>query len=77
MPRSDWKFMKDFIFPIPDIKTQKETANLFSAIDNKLELLEKKHQAYEDFKKYLMQQMIINLSYWKRNIKHMKILRSI
>ena len=57
MPRSDWKFMKDFIFPIPDIKTQKETANLFSAIDNKLELLEKKHQAYEDFKKYLMQQI--------------------
>ena len=57
MPRSDWNFMKDFIFPIPDIKTQKETANLFSGIDNKIELLEKKHKAYEDFKKYLMQQI--------------------
>ena len=57
MPRSDWNFMKDFIFHIPDIKTQKETANLFSVIDNKIELLEKKYQAYEDFKKYLMQQI--------------------
>ena len=48
MPRSDWNFMKDFIFPIPDIKTQKETANLFSVIDNKIELLEQKHQYYLD-----------------------------
>ena len=57
MPRSDWNFMKDFIFPIPNIKTQKETSNLFTTIDKKIELLEKKHQKYQDFKKYLMQQI--------------------
>ena len=55
MPRSDWNFMKDFVFSIPDIKTQKETANLFFMIDNKIELLEKKYHCYQDFKKYLMQ----------------------
>lgn len=57
MPRSDWNFMKDFNFPIPNIKTQKETSNFFSAIDKKIELLEKKHHQYNDFKKYLMQQI--------------------
>ena len=57
MPRSDWNFMKNFVFSIPDIKTQKEIANLFSMIDNKIELLEKKYQQYQNFKKYLMQQI--------------------
>ena len=57
MPRSDWNFMKDFVFLIPDIKTQKETANLFSMIDNKIGLLEKKYKFYQDFKKFLMQQI--------------------
>ena len=57
MPRSDWNFMKDFVFTIPDIKTQKEIANLFSMIDNKIELLENKYQQYQNFKKYFMQQI--------------------
>ena len=57
MPSSDWNFMKEFIFTIPGIKTQKEIANLFSIIDNKIELLEKKYNTYQDFKKYLMQQI--------------------
>lgn len=57
MPRSDWNFMKNFVFSIPDIKTQKEIANLFSMIDNKIELLKKKYQQYQNFKKYLMQQI--------------------
>lgn len=57
MPRSDWNFMKEFTFSIPDIKTQKETASLFSMIDNKIELLEKKYRVYQDFKRYLMQEI--------------------
>ena len=55
MPRSDWNFMKEYTFIIPDIQTQKETANLFSIVDNKISLLNKKYQLYQDFKKYLMQ----------------------
>ena len=57
MPRSDWNFMKEFTFSIPDIKTQKETASLFSMIDDKIELLEKKYRVYQDFKRYLMQEI--------------------
>ncbi len=57
MPRSDWNFMKNYIFSIPDLKTQKEMANLFSTIDKKIELLNEKHDFYVKFKKYLMQQI--------------------
>ena len=42
---------------IPTLSEQKKISNLFSAIDNKIELLQKKHQYYQDFKKYLMQQI--------------------
>ena len=31
--------------------------DLFSSIDKKIELLNKKHENYQDFKKYLMQQI--------------------
>lgn len=42
---------------IPTLDEQKKISNFFSAIDNKIELLEKKYQYYQDFKKYLMQQI--------------------
>ena len=42
---------------IPTLDEQKKIAKFFSSIDNKIELLEKKHQYYQDFKKYLMQQI--------------------
>ena len=42
---------------IPTLSEQKKISNLFSAIDNKIELLQKKHQYYQDFTKYLMQQI--------------------
>ena len=43
---------------IPTLDEQKKIAKFFSSIDNKIELLEKKHQYYQDFKKYLMQQIL-------------------
>lgn len=42
---------------IPELSEQNKISNLFSAIDNKIEMLEKKHQYYQDFKKYLMQRI--------------------
>ena len=42
---------------IPELSEQNKISNLFSAIDNKIEILEKKHQYYQDFKKYLMQRI--------------------
>lgn len=42
---------------IPELSEQNKISNLFSAIDNKIGMLEKKHQYYQDFKKYLMQRI--------------------
>lgn len=42
---------------IPELSEQNKISNLFSAIDNKIEMLEKKCQYYQDFKKYLMQRI--------------------
>ena len=42
---------------IPTIEEQNKIVNLFVILDKKVELLEKKYQEYQDFKKYLMQQI--------------------
>ena len=42
---------------IPELSEQKKISNLFSVIDNKIEMLEKKCEYYQDFKKYLMQRI--------------------
>lgn len=42
---------------IPELSEQKKISNLFSAIDNKIEMLEKKCEYYQDFKKYLMKRI--------------------
>ena len=42
---------------IPELSEQNKISNLFSAIDNKIEMLEKKCQYYQVFKKYLMQRI--------------------
>ena len=44
---------------IPSISEQKQIGNFFSAIDNKIELLKKKHQDYQEFKKYLLQNIFL------------------
>ena len=42
---------------IPDIIEQKQISEFLLLIDKKIELLEQKHNYYQDFKKYLMQQI--------------------
>ena len=42
---------------IPPIEEQNKIANLFVILDKKVKLLEMKYQKYQDFKKYLMQQI--------------------
>ena len=51
---------------IPPIEEQNKIANLFVILDKKVTLLEKKYQKYQDFKKYLMQQIFaLNLRFNK------------
>ena len=42
---------------IPTLDEQKRISNFLSALDNKIRLLENKYQYYQDFKRYLMQQI--------------------
>ncbi|WP_296886994.1 restriction endonuclease subunit S [uncultured Methanobrevibacter sp.] len=42
---------------LPPAEEQNNIAKFLQIIDKKIELLEKKHQYYQDFKKYLMQQI--------------------
>ena len=51
---SDLKKMR---IKLPSFKEQNKIASFLSLIDNKIELLEQKHLKYQDFKKYLMQQI--------------------
>ena len=49
--------IKNLNVKIPSKKIQKSISSFLTIIDNKIELLEKKYSQYQDFKKYLMQQM--------------------
>ena len=41
----------------PNLNEQNKISNFLTRLNKKIELLEKKHQCYQDFKKYLMQQI--------------------
>lgn len=49
--------IKNLNVKIPSKKIQKSISSFLTMIDNKIELLEKKYSQYQDFKKYLMQQI--------------------
>ena len=49
--------IKNLKVRIPSEKTQKSISNFLTLIDTKIGLLEKKHDSYVNFKKYLMQQI--------------------
>ena len=50
--------MENFNFNVPqEINEQNKISNFLEAIDEKIKLLEMKHQIYQNFKKYLMQQI--------------------
>ena len=49
--------IKKLEFYYPNLEEQQKISNYLLLIDNKIELLEKKHHEYQNFKKYLMQQI--------------------
>ena len=42
---------------LPSLNEQNKISNFLTSIDKKIDLLERKHQFYQEFKKYLMQQI--------------------
>ena len=51
------KEVENINIKIPCVEEQNKIASFFGAIDKKIELLEKKHKLYQDFKKYSLQQI--------------------
>ena len=47
---------------LPSFKEQEKISKFIESIDNKINLLEQKHHYYQDFKKYLMQQIFTQKS---------------
>ena len=51
------KLIRSIQIQIPPIMEQEKISNFINEIDNKIRLLEQKYKSYQDFKKYLMQQI--------------------
>lgn len=51
------KLIRSIPIEIPSIDEQKNISNFINSIDEKITLLERKLYSYQDFKKYLMQQI--------------------
>lgn len=51
------KEIKKISITVPSLSEQKKISGLFSTIDKKIEILQEKYQYYQEFKKYLMQQI--------------------
>ena len=49
--------IKKLEFKFPELSEQQKISKFLLLIDKKIQFLEKKHTAYQDFKKYLMQQI--------------------
>ena len=57
---------------IPDIGEQNKISEFLSVLNHKIELLEQKYQYYQDFKKYLMQQIFTRKLRFDFNIVKLK-----
>ena len=57
MPRSDWNYMSEYPFHIPQLAEQTKIAEFLSAIDERLELFVEKKKMLEAYKKGVMQKL--------------------
>ena len=58
---------------LPTISEQQKIVSFISNIDKKIDLLERKHQKYQDFKKYLMQQIFVQKLRFNENCDEIKL----
>lgn len=58
MPRSDWGFVSEFAFVIPEVEEQRKIAAVLQTCDEKITLLQQKLAALQQQKKGLMQRLL-------------------
>ena len=61
MPRADWQYVKDFQLFIPEITEQQAIADILSAADKEIDLLEQELVQQEQKKKSLMQLLLTGI----------------
>ena len=61
MPRADWHYLKDFRIKIPELKEQQAIADILTAADQEIDLLEQELAQQEKKKKSLMQLLLTGI----------------
>ena len=54
----NYQQIRAFVIPLPSVYEQEKIADILSATDEKIEVLEEKKKVYRDIKKGLMQQLL-------------------
>ena len=67
--------IKNLKIKMPSEKTQESISNFLTSIDVKIRLLEKKYNYYQDFKKFLMQQIFAQKLRFDKYNKDQKVIR--
>ena len=62
MPRADWRYMKKFLLHIPSLKEQQAIADILSAADKEIDLLEQELVQQQQQKKSLMQLLLAGIA---------------
>ena len=58
MPRTDWKIVKEYSFPLPSIPEQQKIAEILTTVDEKIVSIEDRIQQTKQLKKGLMEKLL-------------------
>ena len=77
MPRADWNYLKDTLWPVPKITEQKQIAEILSSLDDKIELNNKINANLEKLANSIFKQWFIDIDIKVVNKWHTKKLSDV